>query len=254
MELVFYAIFPCVPRMSFLPLTLILQALAILHFIKRRPDFYWLFIIIFLGPLGAVVYLAVEALPDLQLNHSFQWVQRRKRQKQLETAVLDNPSAGNYEELGEIYSEQKDYARARECFDKAITPRSNMPSPFYGRAQCELQLGDYPAAVADLERVLAFDRKYDYSRAPGLLAHAYAQLGEKEKAERLFNEVIEGSTLSETQYNYAAFLKQQGKTGEAREMVRKILNKKATLPGYLKRRERPWFRRAEALLKQLPAS
>jgi len=129
-----------------------------------------------------------------------------------------------------------------------------MPSPFYGRALCELQLGDYPAARADLERVLSFDPKYDYSRAPGLLAHAYAQLGEKEKAARLFEQVIEGSTLSETQYNYANLLKQQGKTREAREMAGKILNKKATLPRYLKRRERPWFRRAEVLLRQLPAS
>jgi len=25
------------------------------------------------------------------------------------------------------------------------------------------------------------------------------------------------------------------------------------MPGYLRRRERPWFRRANALLKQLPA-
>jgi hypothetical protein len=236
------------------PITLLLWVLAILHFIKRRPDTYWLFIIIIGGPIGALVYLLVEALPDLRLNHSFQWVQRRKRLRELETAVLDNPSVGNYEELGEIYSEQKNYARARECFDKAITPRTDMPSPFYGRAQSELQLGDYPAAVADLERVLAYDPKYDYSRAAGLLAHAYAQLGSQEKAARLFQQVIEGSTLSETQYNYAAFLKQQGKTQEAREMVRRILNKRATLPGYLKRRERPWFRRAEALLKQLPAS
>ena len=31
------------------------------------------------------------------------------------------------------------------------------------------------------------------------------------------------------------------------------LNKKATMPRYLKRRERPWFRRASALMKRLPA-
>ena len=235
-------------------MTLVLWAMAIAHFIKRRPDTYWLWIIIIGGPIGALVYLVVEALPDLRLNHSFQWMHRRKRLKQLETAILDNPSVGNYEELGELYSEEKSYVRARECFDKAITARTNMPSPFYGRALCELQLGDYPAARADLERVLSFDPKYDYSRAPGLLAHAYAQLGEKEKAARLFEQVIEGSTLSETQYNYANLLKQQGKTREAREMAGKILNKKATLPRYLKRRERPWFRRAEVLLRQLPAS
>ena len=236
------------------PLALLLWGMAILHFIKRRPNTYWLWIIIMGGPFGAAVYLVMEALPDLQLHHSFQWIHRRKRVKQLETMVLDNPSVGNYEELGELYSAEKKYTRARGCFDKAISPRTTIPSPFYGRALCELQLNDYQAAASDLERVLAFDPKYDYGRAPGLLAHTYAQLGDQEKAGRLFAQVIEGSTLSETQYNYASFLKQQGKTQEAREMARKILNKKATLPGYLKRRERPWFRRAESLLKQLPAA
>ena len=44
----------------------LLTALAIIHWIRRRPDTYWLWIIIALGPIGAVIYLAVEALPDLR--------------------------------------------------------------------------------------------------------------------------------------------------------------------------------------------
>jgi hypothetical protein len=49
------------------PWGIILQGLAIVHFIRRRPDTYWIFIILFLGPLGAIIYLLVEALPDLSL-------------------------------------------------------------------------------------------------------------------------------------------------------------------------------------------
>jgi len=49
------------------PWGLLLQAAAILHFIKRRPDTYWLYIVLFLGPIGAAVYLVVEALPDVTL-------------------------------------------------------------------------------------------------------------------------------------------------------------------------------------------
>ena len=48
-------------------------------------------------------------------------------------------------------------------------------------------------------------------------------------------------------------LVEQGQAEEAREWTRRILNKKATLPGYLKRKERPWFRKAAALLKQVQA-
>jgi hypothetical protein len=59
--------------------------------------------------------------------------------------------------------------------------------------------------------------------------------------------------LSETYYNYATFLASQGRTTEAREWTQRILAKKPTMPGYLRRRERPWFRRANGLLKRLAA-
>ena len=97
------------------------------------------------------------------------------------------------------------------------------------------------------------DPKYDFYRAAGLLAHAYAKTGNAEKANTLFRQTVQISTLSETYLNYASFLAEQGRTAEAREWSQRILAKKPTLPGYLKRRERPWFRKAKGLLKQLPA-
>ena len=52
----------------------IFQAIAILHFIRRRPDTYWLWIIIFGSGLGAFIYLCVEMLPDIgMVGRSFQW-------------------------------------------------------------------------------------------------------------------------------------------------------------------------------------
>src|ERR1700757_2411780 len=102
------------------PFSFLLIALAIIHFIRRRPDTYWLFIILFLGPLGAIVYLAVEALPDIGLvGQSFKVFPRRKRIKELEAAIRDNPSPGNYEELGHLYMDDGKVALARSAFDKA---------------------------------------------------------------------------------------------------------------------------------------
>ncbi len=42
------------------PWGLILQGIAIVHFIRRRPDTFWIYVILFLGPIGALVYLFVE--------------------------------------------------------------------------------------------------------------------------------------------------------------------------------------------------
>jgi hypothetical protein len=199
----------------FFPWGLILQAVAIVHFIRRRPDGYWLWIIIFFGGLGALIYIVAEVIPDAGLmRQSFKVFPRRRRIHELESAILDNPSAGNYEELADLYLEEGNYARARQCYDKAISSRTDSLDPFYRRGMAATFMGDFAAAV--------------------------------------FQEVTKISTSSETYYNYACFLAGQQRNAEARVWAQRILDKKPTMPGYLRRRERPWFRKAGTLLNRLP--
>jgi hypothetical protein len=231
---------------------ILLRVIAIVHFIRRRPDFFWIWVILFHW-VGALVYIFVEVIPDAGLlRDSFQMFPRRRRIHELESAILDNPSAGNYEELGQLYLDDGDFARARACYDKAISSRMDHVDPFYRRGVAEIGLGDFAAAVPDLERAVSSDPDYDFHRAKGLLAWAYAQTGQADKADAMFREATRISTISETYYHYALFLQSQGRTDEAREWAQKILDKKPTMPGYLRRRERTWFRKASALLIRLP--
>jgi hypothetical protein len=232
---------------------ILLQVLAVLHFIRRRPETFWLWVIIFFGPPGAFIYILMEVLPDLGLlRQSFEGFGRRKRIKYLEALVQQNPAAGNYEELGDLYLDERKFAKARECYDKAITPRITHVDPFYRRGVAAINMGDFSAAADDLERVTSQDPKYDSNRALGLLAHAYANTGQPGDAEKYFQRALEFSTLSETYLNYATFLAAQNRPAEAREWAGRVLANKATMPRYLQRRERPWFRKASALLKRLP--
>ncbi len=238
----------------FYPWGLIVQGLAILHFIRRRPDTFWIYVILFLGPPGAAIYLLAEAVPDFGLlKTSFQMFPRRKRIRELEAAVQQNPSAGNYEELGDLLMDDGKIVPARAAFDKAIAARSDTPDAFYRRGVCALQLADAAAALSDLEYVVNKDPKYDFYRAAGLLAHAYALTGQKARAEALFREVTGISTKSESYLNFAELLASEGRNAEAREWAQKVLDKKPAMPGYLRRRERPWFRRANGMLKRIPA-
>jgi hypothetical protein len=228
-----------------------LRIVAIVHFIRRRPDFFWLFVILFHW-VGALVYICVEVIPDAGLlKGSFQMFPRRRRIHELEREILDNPSAGNYEELGLLYLDDGDFARARACYDKSISSRTDSIDPFYRRGVAEVELGDFAAAVPDLERAIGEDSDYDFHRGKGLLAWAYAQTRQKEKADAMFREAVRISTISETYYHYALYLESQGRTAEAREWAQKILDKRATMPGYQKRRERSWFRKARAVLARL---
>jgi hypothetical protein len=235
----------------FYPYGIVLQALAILHFARRRPDTYWLWIILIGGGLGALVYILAEVLPDARLLHgAYQVFPRRKRIRQLEAMIIDNPSIGNYEELGDLYLDDQQYAKARDCLDRVVS-RSDEIDPRYRRALAEIGLDDMAAAAADLEAVVARDPRYDYQRAAGLHAHALARLGRRDEADAQFRNVLETSTLLETEYNYASFLAATGRRDEARELVDKILRQTKAMPSYIKRRERHWILSAMLLKKRM---
>jgi hypothetical protein len=240
--------------LSFLiyPWGFVVQGLALWHFVRRRPENYWLFVIIFGGVLGAGVYIIVEVLPDLGLlKGTFQAFGKRSRIRALETLILDNPSAGNLEELAELQFEQKHYAQAREALNQAISSRSDSPHAFYLRAKAALGMGDYAAAIPDLEYVVARDPKFDYYRATGLLGDAYARTGNLERAAHYLAPAAQFSTTPETLYNYANYLKLAGNKPEAMEWLKKLAMKKRTLPSYMRRIERPWFGKGKTLQKEL---
>jgi hypothetical protein len=238
----------------FYPWGLILQGIAIWHFVKRRPENYWLWIIIMGGALGASVYVFAEVIPDLGLlKGTFRGISRKSRIRALELQILDNPSAGNLEELADLYYDNKEYARAREALNRAISARSDSLHAFYARAKSALAMGDYAAAIPDLEYVVGKEAKFDYYRAAGLLGDACARTGDLARAEYYFALAVEHSTTPETLYNYANYLKIAGKKNEAQEWAAKLAAKKRTLPRYMQRVERPWFRKGKALAKELAA-
>src|SRR4051812_39537619 len=96
---------------GFFGYSIILQALALIHFARRRPDTFWLWIIIMGSGVGALAYIVVEVLPDLSLlPRGGKAFSRRSRIKSLERMVEINPAAGNFEELGDLYLEDKKFS------------------------------------------------------------------------------------------------------------------------------------------------
>jgi hypothetical protein len=236
----------------FYPWGFIVQIVALIHFVRRRPENYWFYIILFGGFVGSAAYLVVEAAPDLGLLRGvFQGFGRRTRIQKLETDILDNPSAANFEELGEMYLDEKKFEKSREAFTKAIAARSDSPHTFYLRGKALVGLGDFAGAIPDLELAVRSDHKFDYYRAAAILANAYAQTGDYARAEAMFAEPLQFTNTPETLYNYARFLKLAGRIDEAKQWAQTLMAKKRTLPRYMQRYERPWFRKGKSLIKEL---
>jgi hypothetical protein len=240
-------------RSLFFPWGVLLQLVALVHFMRRRPDNYWLWIIIFFGPIGALAYIVVEMAPDMGFlgGNSMRGFSRGRHIRTLENTVLENPSAGNYEQLGDLLLESKKYARARECFDKALEQRTDSIDPFYRRGIAAFELGDAAAALPDFERVVKADRTYDYGRARLYRARALAAAGRDAEAGAAFDDV---SNTTEAMCYAAEFFAAHGRGKHAKELVDQIALRKRTMPSYQKRRERPFLRRSASLRRKLQAA
>ncbi len=229
----------------------VLMVMALIHYVRRQPSAYWLYLIIFLGPLGALIYLAIEGIPEFFDPGAFRFLDRARRVREVEANIQHNPSAGNYEELGLLRLDKGDWAGARACFDKSLAQRTDSLDPFYRRGLAEIELEDFQAARADLDRVVTADPGYDFQRAAGLLAYACFKTGDIERARHLFEQVLRTSTLTETQLHYAEFLFETGHREEAKSQALRIKEKGPHMPGFQRRRERKLFRRNSSLLRKL---
>ncbi len=228
------------------------QVAAVIHWSRKRPEAFWLFIIIIGGIIGALAYFLIEGLPDLSnLQRTLRGPSRRKRIHVLRALVMQNPSAGNYEELGELLLEEKRYREARDAFDRALSVRTDSIDPFYRRGIAEFELREDEAAVADLRRVTAADPKYDFSRAASLLGQALARLGRTDEAMAVFDRIAQSATGAEPLVSAAQFFANHGRQAEALEIASDIAVRDATMPAYQKRRDRGWLRKARALERSL---
>jgi len=239
----------------FWPWGMFVQLAALVHFFRRRPEWYWFYVILIGGALGSVIYIFAEVVPDFDLARAgIQRYGRRSRIATAEATARENPSIANLEDLGELYWDQRRYANAREAFDRAIAIRADAPRTFYLRGQCEMQLRDFPAAVRDFEESVRGDAKMDGYRGELFLAQSYAAIDHNEDASARFADVVTRSSTPEILFSYADFLDAQNRIAEAREWLDQLEAKRKSSPRYVQRAERSWFRKGRALSKRLRSS
>jgi hypothetical protein len=230
--------------------SILFQLLMLLHFFRRRPEGYWFFIIIFLGPLGALIYFVIEVIPDLRVKPpAIARFERGRRRRWLEHMAGEAPSVETLQELGEIYAAEGEHERAIELFSRVLKRDPDAREALYGRGKSLVAMGRIDEAIADLDPVARAEPAYRFYDAYLTLAECYERAGRDEAAAAAYREILGRTTVSHAYYNYGCLLARLGQPDAARDMMRQILAKKPTLPRYLRRQERPWFHKAEAFLK-----
>ncbi|MCB1154760.1 tetratricopeptide repeat protein [bacterium] len=198
---------------------------ALIDYFRRRPDWYWFFIIVFLGPLGAIVYLVVVALPSSQMGDQVSLtIKERRRRKELEHAAETNHLPGHLAELGELLYREGKYDKAADYLEKSIAAGIDHNEAPYYLARSYERLNRPADAIPLLVQVVKKDPKYKFGEAFLVLARCLQATGQDKDAEAAYREVLSQTSIAEARYNLALLLAKDGKIEPARVLMQQIVD------------------------------
>jgi len=114
-----------------------------------------------------------------------------------------------------------------------------------GMARAKLLAGDGAGAVEAFEKLKAMDRAAFDSDTELDYARALVLVGQTDAALRQFEAVVPRYPGEEARCRYAVLLKQLGQTERATKLFREIVDNVKHAPGYYRTRQREWYRIAK---------
>jgi hypothetical protein len=215
----------------------------------RRQEWLWLvFLVLFPGIATFFYFFSVYRGGDLSTRgfelpgaHSRQ----RIRELQAQIHLLDKPH--HHLALADIYFQQGKYGLAETHYRASLErdPADRDTRAHLG--QCLLRTRQAPEALPLLEGVIHEDPRHDYGYTLMALAEAYTALGQTEAAIRTWERVLEGHSYARARTQLAELYHARGETEKAREQVREVIESDPHAPGFDRKRNRVWVRRARRL-------
>lgn len=239
----------------FFTVGLVFMVWMFLDCIQRKEHFIWIVIIVFLFPVGAVIYYFAVKARGSGRSSLFPTPSQPKEVESEETLHLKElirqyEKAYHYEKLGVAYLDQKKYSLAIPQFEEAIKKDPEMNEARYGLAKSMHGLKKYTEAAQTLEELIKVDKKYDYGNAIFGLADCYRLAGLEEKALKTYKEVIDSFAFFKAYYHYGRLLDKIGQKQEAIDQMKNLIGSSKDLPEYKLEKERYWIEEAYKFLRK----
>lgn len=220
---------------------------------RNEPDRVWLWVIIFLGPLGGVIYFVARKLPmlDLPTPVFLKSFGRRKEVWAAEAAARNIGNPYQYLQLGELYRELGRNDESLTAFQTALDKEPDNAQALWGVAQLLMYKQQFAVARGHLEKLLEMDPHYKYGEVYLAYGRALIALGEKDAAREHLAGNIRRWSYPEAHVLLASLLAEAGNQSEARRYLETVVYDMRAAPDFSLKRNRRWVRKAKSLLKQI---
>jgi tetratricopeptide (TPR) repeat protein len=235
------------------PLLLLVMAFQIWMLVDavRREEWLWAaLILIFPGFLALWYFFMVyRAAPSATQGFELPGAGKRRRIKELEVLIHNLDKPHHYLELGDIYFQKGDLAKAEEAYRASL---ARDPQDIDARAhmgQCLLRQKKPEEASPLLYQVCVENPKHDYGYSLMAYAETLQLLGDKAGAMEVWRQVLDEHTYARARVQLAELYLAEKKRDLAEQELRTAIDDDRHAPAFQRKRDRVWIRRARSLLR-----
>jgi hypothetical protein len=217
----------------------------------RREEYGWA-VFIFIFPLfGAIYYFfsVYRAAPSATAGFELPGVHDRRRIKELQAQIHHLDKAHHHLALGDIYFQKGKLDKAEACYRASL---ERDPADIDTRAhlgQCLLRQKKPDQAKLLLQQVCSENLRHDYGHSLMAYAETLAALGETDASICAWKQVLENNSYARARVQLAQLYISKQQFDPARSELQTTISDDAHAPGFQRKRDRVWIRRAKKLLR-----
>jgi len=231
-------------------LSIVLQALLIIHVIKTGRNQIWIWVLALLSYAGVIAYVAAELVPELLRSRAAQRAGRGLK-KTLDPGANLRRLENEANVTANVSSRQRyaDELTRHDRHDEAITIyRQTLtglyehdPNLMLGLAKAQFGKGDAKAARETLDELIRLNPDFKSPEGHLLYARSLETEGNVEKALEEYKILAPSYPGAEAAVRYAQLLKSEGKNDEARTVARELLEEARIAPPHYRKAQKSWL-------------
>jgi hypothetical protein len=220
---------------------------------RRRAEFHWFWVILFLPGIGAWVYFFVVKARDFRgwEGPSFWPFHSRPSLQELRYRVEQTPTQANHLALAERLIEQGEHAEAAPHLEAVLAREPDYGQALYLLAQCHAESEHPEKALPLLHKLHKREPRWGNYRGWLLLRDAHNRAGDREAALAACRELVHLAPTLQHKCALAEQLLDMKQADEARVLLEKGIEDYRFAPGPIRRRNRRWAGEARRLQRRI---
>lgn len=239
-------------------ITIALQAICVIHCLRKGSAQKWIWLIIFLPVVGSLIYIFTEMFTGNEVKQiqsvAGSVLNPGGSIKRLEENLRFSDTFNNRIALADAYLANSQAEKAIELYESSLT------GAFFENEHVNSQLiiayfqtGFYDKVVNTAKKIYKLPQ-FARSKQHMLYAMALERIGDYKQAETEFKMMKGRFAYFECRYQYGLFLVRAERETEARQVFSDIVEEGAHLNSFEKRYNRGWVNLAKDELKKLQHS